>query len=115
MLHSLWQDKKSKVLTMEEIEYIERKTLIEAAKHNTPISRCEADFVDIKKLIEDIPAADVRPEKHGYWKKERKEILPIKIRDLRICNICGCWYDQDVTDGVFTYCPNCGAKMDGKF
>lgn len=64
--------------------------------------------------IEDMPAADVRPERHGYWKKEREEILPLKLRNLHICNICGCWYDQDAIGEIFAYCPNCGAKMDGR-
>lgn len=29
------------------------------------------------------------------------------------CSICGAWYDvmQGTDDGLFLYCPHCGAKM----
>lgn len=32
------------------------------------------------------------------------------------CSICGAWYDveQGTDDGLFRYCPHCGAKMDGE-
>lgn len=85
-------------------EYIEREALIEAARHNVPISRCEADIVDIKELIESIPAADVRPERHGHWAICSDGYYPY-------CSEC----KEEPKNGVMSdFCPKCGAKMDGK-
>lgn len=47
--------------------------------------------------IGDAPAADVAPVVHGRWTTDG------------ICNQCGC----DIPPGEDTYCPNCGARMDG--
>lgn len=88
---------------MAEKEYIERNALIEAAKHNIPISRCEADLVDIQRLIATIPAADVAPVAHGRW--------ITKYEGLPFCSACG--YNGAGYMAVnWNYCPNCGAKMD---
>lgn len=86
-------------------EYIERETLIEAAKHNIPIGRCEADIVDVKRLIEAAPAADVRPERHGEWKKASYD------RQVIYCSSCG---ERSPCDWDWDFCPRCGAKMDGR-
>lgn len=54
-----------------------------------------------KSDIDDIPAADVRPERHGRW---------IKDGDVLVCSECGeehAWEDYRAT-----YCEDCGAKMD---
>ena len=51
---------------------------------------------------------DAEPVKHGHWIMTNKEKTD---RPLPECSRCG-WY---VTKGGvldFTYCPNCGAKMD---
>ncbi len=49
-------------------------------------------------VIKDIPVADVAPVKHGEWMGS-------------VCSTCGestsFYYDC-------RYCPQCGAKMDGK-
>lgn len=53
--------------------------------------------------LEEIPAADVRPERHGRW---------IIRSGLPVCSECDC---NNIGYAVvsFDYCPNCGAKMDG--
>lgn len=56
-------------------------------------------------LIDIQPAADVRPERHGEW-ITRHDGLPFCSE----CNYNGLGYIA-VDLG---YCPNCGAKMDGK-
>ena len=73
--------------------------------------RCRAcgtgDAIDI---IEDAPAADVAPVVHGWW-----EYNPPTINtygQLR-CSICNWWTLDPSVDGSYSYCPNCGAKMDG--
>lgn len=52
--------------------------------------------------VNDIPAADVRPERHGEW---------LHCDDgLCECSECG----TVAGDNFYKFCPNCGAKMDGK-
>lgn len=87
-------------------EYIKRG---EVSKMLNSIGGCDADpkswadgwdkAIDTAiSEINEIPAADVRPERHGEWFGT-------------VCSACGgstsWYYDCD-------FCPNCGAKMDGK-
>lgn len=63
----------------------------------------------IHALLDTIPAADVVEVRHGRW-------ISVAADVLFRCSLCDCevstsWgYDQD---GMFDYCPCCGAKMDG--
>lgn len=52
--------------------------------------------------LEDTPTADVVEVKHGYW-------IDGKCGHYKICSEC-----NQIADFYFDYCPNCGAKMDGK-
>lgn len=66
---------------------------------------CEYDT----KLIDEIPAADVVPVKHGQWEKQS---------GLYSCSECGTTCPYDVQADVIeywtcNYCPKCGAKMNG--
>ena len=63
---------------------------------------CEYDT----KLIDEIPSADVAPVRHGKW----EIVVGSNGKEYMVCTCCR--VSQDLT-GVFTYCPNCGAKMDG--
>ena len=89
-------------------EYIER----EAAKdellswavcinHPEHLMREDAIYV-----LDAIPAADVAPVRHGEW----EIVVGSNGKEYMVCTCCR--VSQDLT-GVFTYCPNCGAKMDG--
>lgn len=63
---------------------------------------CEYDT----KLIDEIPSADVAPVRHGKW----EIVVGSNGKEYMVCTYCR--VSQDLT-GVFTYCPSCGAKMDG--
>ena len=63
---------------------------------------CEYDT----KLIDEIPAADVAPVVHGRW----EIVVGSNGKEYMVCTCCR--VSQDLT-GVFTYCPNCGCRMDG--
>lgn len=59
--------------------------------------------------VENAPAADVAPVVHGRW-----EYTPetINVLSQTRCSGCGWWTLDPSVDGVYHYCPNCGAKMD---
>lgn len=90
-------------------EYVEREAVLELLY--------DADAITMRgaKLLNQFPAADVVPVRHGRW-----------------INVCGdresprqcseCLQDFDYIDGICylvsgqrlpNYCPICGAKMDG--
>lgn len=55
-----------------------------------------------------VPAADVEPVRHGQWEHH---LLPLAFK----CSCCG--YRPSASAWKYhsrTYCPNCGAHMDGK-
>ena len=58
-------------------------------------------------LINNQPTADVVEVKHGEWVKEGCGLL--------VCNKCKFEYAHaGMPDEGLNYCPNCGAKMDGR-
>lgn len=62
--------------------------------------------------VNDIPAADVCPEKHGAWSDKmvgvRDEMFLGDFHFGFKCSECGAVLNKT------NYCGNCGAKMDGK-
>ena len=62
------------------------------------------------QILSDIPAADVVPVVHGRWlpQKENHEFKEAWMK----CSVCG--YPVSRWTGNTNFCPNCGAKMDGK-
>ena len=58
-------------------------------------------------IADEIPAADVAPVRHGYWVKEKRDVL-IHWH----CSACKECYYLDMPNAE--YCPHCGAKMDLK-
>ena len=64
-----------------------------------------ADYI---YMIEDMPAADVAPVRHGRWEEASDGdgiVCPFCRTDF-----CTIIYDTE----YFNYCPSCGAKMDEK-
>ena len=70
--------------------------------------RCRACWVD--DMLDEVdcfqPATDVAPVIHAHW----EVVVGSNGKEYMVCT--GCRKQQDLT-GVFSYCPNCGAKMDG--
>ena len=85
-------------------EYIEREAAEDAVG--------EAHLKGLNPLWElrDVPAADVAPVVHGRWEYDLPTINTYgKLR----CSICNWWTLDPSVDCSYSYCPNCGAKMDG--
>lgn len=62
-------------------------------------------YNDLAEDFYSIPAADVAPVVHGVW-----DIME-GTKTRRICSKCG--WDVPEYGKFYSYCPNCGAKMDG--
>ena len=77
-------------------EYIEREALLKELAKDVAVDGNQR-AAQILECIINAPAADVAPVVHGRWTTDG------------ICNQCGC----DIPPGEDTYCPNCGARMDG--
>ncbi len=87
-------------------EYIERETAIKAIDHEVSLDGLYAN-------IRAIPAADVRPERHGEWLLDDSD----EYANHYHCSVCGA--EKDTCNEIYdepppNYCENCGAKMDGK-
>lgn len=77
---------------------------VEAAeKAETALKIPLAALVDV---FAGIPAADVAPVRHGRWK-----VIEGMIENA-ICSNCERHFQSYYE--AYHYCPNCGAKMDGK-
>ena len=94
---------------MAEKEYIEREALQNKAfGENHPTFYDGQDIADwYEKCINETAAADVAPVRHGYWVKEKRDVL-IHWH----CSACKeCYFLEEPNA---EYCPHCGAKMDLK-
>mgnify|MGYP004641970531 CR=1 FL=1 len=91
-------------------EYIDRVVLIETLK-NCRNAHADVDDVEGCELIEDVmweineqTFADVAPVVHGQW-----DIMG-GAKTRRICSKCR--WDVPEYGKFYSYCPNCGARMD---
>lgn len=83
-------------------EYIDRKAAIEAVRHSF---YSMVGAVILEKAIEAVPSADVVPVAHARW----VNYSPVTIKCSRCGHVIHDWRYSECK-----YCPNCGAKMDGK-
>ena len=96
-------------------EYIER----EVAKNAFPKAEADAfencryctclDSGQIGEILDNVPAADVVPVRHGKWETAFLAHEYLGCRPYaHYCSVC----HQIIAFRTF-YCPNCGARMDG--
>ena len=99
-------------------DYISRQWLLDEYD-----KRHEGPPGGARKMIEEAPAADVRPVKEGHWVKARGNWCTPGGDPVWECSECGKGihvygiehgtYGSDIADGQWVSCPNCGAKMGG--
>lgn len=83
-------------------KYIERETAI-AKLTALEVTEPSATMIDAKRLLAEMPAADVEPEQEpAVWVRYSTYMMT--------CSRCG----RHTARHRFEYCPHCGAKMDGK-
>ena len=85
--------------------YIKKEEAIIALLNDAPeqVGYSREDAADCIRYMD---TADVAPVRHGQW----EVVVGSDGKEHMVCT--GCRKQQDLT-GVFAYCPNCGAKMDG--
>ena len=87
-------------------EYIKKSYAVDAVLdvyYNT--SDIDLSGGKFEAAILKIPVADVAPVRHERW----EIVVGSDGKEHIVCT--GCRKQQDLT-GVFSYCPNCGCKMD---
>lgn len=62
------------------------------------------------KEVNPVRPTDLAPVVHGRWEYDLPTINT--YGQLR-CSICNWWTLDPSVDRSYSYCPNCGAKMDG--
>lgn len=94
-------------------DYIEREALLALLeerrdflfKENGDYDHYSNGFDEAVDKVENFPvAADVVEVKHGRWQRKRMRLACVE------CSLC----HKENNIQKFPYCPNCGAKMDGK-
>lgn len=87
-------------------EYIERWVAI-AKLTALEVTKSNSTMADVRRLLADMPTADVAQVVHGRWKP-----FGGRYYSRKKCSHCG-WDGQEWVK-FYKYCPNCGAKMDIK-
>lgn len=100
-------------------EYINRGTAI-AKLTALEVTEPNATMADAKRVLADIPAADVAPVVHGRWVEKwglYDKGFYISRKVWYECSNCGmkthCRDECFEKEVDYNYCPDCGAKMDG--
>ena len=63
----------------------------------------------VMNIVDNFPTIDAVEVVHGEWVATRVEVDGSRFTGER-CSRCGWWKSM----GIYNYCPNCGAKMDGE-
>lgn len=65
------------------------------------------------EAIQSEPATDVAPVVHGRWIRFKEPDSETGYIHMR-CSVCSAYWSDPSHADHFRYCPNCGAKMDGR-
>lgn len=99
-------------------EYIEREAALGVLCEYCPCDPgCNKDKCYEHSRIREMPAADVVEVRHGEWVGEmnmRLNLPQLSAYDDWHCSECDWVYPERHISRLSNYCPNCGAKMDGK-
>lgn len=85
-------------------EYIEKNAAI-AKLTMLEVKEPLSTMIDAKRMLADMPAADVAPVRRGHWIKCGYACGEAEFK----CSLCG---EIEWRTNETDYCPNCGAKID---
>ena len=97
-------------------EYINREAIMKfpIRKDHCDKEHANGHFINgiesVLEYVENLPAVDVAPVRHGRWEDAYPDIEPNPMFMYGICSECE--FEQGISK-YLNYCPNCGAKMDG--
>ncbi len=94
-------------------EYISRDTAI-ARLTRLEVTDNLATMADAKREIADMSAADVAPVVHARWEDSIDEWFGTDVYTCSKCRESYVLVEGTPKENLWHYCPNCGAKMDGK-
>lgn len=66
-------------------------------------------FEEAVERIENVPTVDAEPVRHGEWKRGESLTFAGRTASPPYCSECLRFAGGE----LWTFCPNCGAKMDG--
>lgn len=89
-------------------ELISRAEFLKGFSYHAPEERFSPD--EVIYLLNKAPSVPAEVVRHGRWRYQHDPIKDPKRYFVRIiCSVCGL-----ITGQKSSYCPNCGAKMDGQ-
>lgn len=104
-------------------KYIEREELVEWIKRiplkdlSDGLGLCRVIMEeDFKRAIRTIPAGtiiDVAPVVHRRWEDSTDEMFGTDVYTCSKCRESYVLVEGTPKQNLWSYCPNCGAKMDG--
>lgn len=89
--------------------YVRKMAMLEMAY----TMETETDSAVVLRLIDDAPAADVAPVRHGWWLHSHYEDCSEHFEIVKCSNCDFEAYAMAFFVRGGNYCPNCGARMDG--
>lgn len=69
---------------------------------------------ELRRRLAELPAADVAPVRHGYWKKMLQNADGTSDYECSACKGLVIDVPDDDEHPLCNFCPNCGARMDGE-
>ena len=94
-------------------EYIDRGTAI-AKLTALEVIEPNATMAAVKRVLADMPAADVAQVVHGRWEDSTDDWLGTDVYTCSKCRESYVLVEGTPKENLWHYCPNCGAKMDIK-
>lgn len=101
-----------KYIEMETVKRHIRRLIQDPWNHQAaPASWADA-YRQMIDILDDEPAADVRPVKRGEWVGEYDGYADgMPVYDMWSCSVCGKRFDEWDERPSWSFCPNCGADM----
>ena len=93
---------------------IDADEAIERAKNSDKIVKSSIwEAGEVVEFLEDCPTVDAVEVVHGEWSTIEDDYLGLTAL---ACSECKqeYWFEEEPPLKIYSYCPNCGAKMDLK-
>ena len=94
---------------------IDADALLDIYERNSITDKITIDGKTIMQHLNDAPTIDAAPVVHAEWSYTIRPMPSRATYDVLVrCSKCNRVFERLVGRKIFSYCPNCGAKMDGE-